>query len=121
MRSPLSLLQDEQPFLIQGMLQALIISVVLCWTLSRRSLSFELMSPKLDAALQVWPHQGRAEGKDHLPRPAGHSILSAPQDPIGLLGHQGALLALMANLLATRTPRSSSAELLSSRSAPNVY
>ena len=39
------------------------------------------------------PHQGRAEGKENLPRPASHTPLDAPQDPIGLLGSQGTLLA----------------------------
>jgi len=39
------------------------------------------------------PHQGRAEGKENLPRPAGHTLLHALQDPIGLLGNQGTLLA----------------------------
>ena len=38
------------------------------------------------------PHQGRVEGKENLPRPAGHTPLYAPQDPIGLLGSQGTLL-----------------------------
>jgi len=35
----------------------------------------------------------RAEGKENLPRPAGHTPLDAPQDPIGLLGNQDTLLA----------------------------
>jgi len=39
------------------------------------------------------PHQGRAEGKENLPRPAAHTRPDAPQDPIGLLGTQGTLLA----------------------------
>ena len=39
------------------------------------------------------PHQGSVEGKENLPRPAGHTLLNAPQDPIGLLGNQGTLLA----------------------------
>lgn len=38
------------------------------------------------------PHQGRAEGKDHLPRPAGHTLLNVPQNAISLLGHEGTLL-----------------------------
>jgi len=37
------------------------------------------------------PHQGRAEGKQNLPQPAGHTPLNAPQDSIGLLGNQGTL------------------------------
>ncbi|PKU42812.1 glycoprotein xg [Limosa lapponica baueri] len=39
------------------------------------------------------PHQGRAEGEDDLPQRAGHTLLEAPQDAIGLLGHKGTLLA----------------------------
>ena len=39
------------------------------------------------------PHWGRVEGQENLPRPAGHTPLDAPQDPIGLLGSQGTLLA----------------------------
>ena len=39
------------------------------------------------------PHQGRVEGKENFPRPAAHTPFDAPQDPIGLLGTQGTLLA----------------------------
>ena len=39
------------------------------------------------------PHQGSVEGKENLPRPAGHTPLDAPQDPIGFLDNQGTLLA----------------------------
>ena len=39
------------------------------------------------------PHQGSVEGKENLPRPAGHTPRNAPQDPIDLLGSQGTLLA----------------------------
>ena len=39
------------------------------------------------------PHQGSVEGEENLPRPAGHTPLNAPQDPIGFLGNQGTLLA----------------------------
>jgi len=41
----------------------------------------------------MWPHQGRVEEEDHLPRPAGHTLFNAPQDTIGLRGHKGTLLA----------------------------
>jgi len=41
------------------------------------------------------PHQGRVEGEENLPRPAGHTPLNASQDPIGLLGSQGMLLAFV--------------------------
>jgi len=53
-------------------------------------LFIELGSPELDAVLQMWPHQGRVEGEDHLP---GHILFNTPQDTIGLLGHKGTLLA----------------------------
>ena len=36
---------------------------------------------------------GQSRGEDHLPWPAGHAPPNAPQDPTGLLGHQGTLLA----------------------------
>jgi len=49
-------------------------------------------SPALDTALQMGPHQGSVK-KENLPRPAGHTLLDAPQDAIGLLGRQGTLLA----------------------------
>ena len=32
------------------------------------------------------PHQGSVEGKENLPRPAGHTLLDASQDSIGFLG-----------------------------------
>jgi len=35
------------------------------------------------------PHQGSVEGKENLPPPASHTLLDAPQDPIGFLGSQG--------------------------------
>jgi len=37
------------------------------------------------------PHQGSAEGKENLPRPAGHTPPNASQDPISILGSQGTL------------------------------
>jgi len=48
----------------------------------------EQKSPEVDTVLQVWPHQGKLEGKDNLPRPAGHSLFNASQDTVGLLGHR---------------------------------
>jgi len=38
------------------------------------------------------PHQGRVEEEENLPRPAAHTPLDAPQDPVGLLGSQGTLV-----------------------------
>ncbi|XP_052520385.1 uncharacterized protein LOC128071565 isoform X3 [Tympanuchus pallidicinctus] len=54
---------------------------------------FLLGSPELDAVLQMRPYQDVVEGEDHLPRPAGHALFSAPQYAIGPLGHKGTLLA----------------------------
>ena len=39
------------------------------------------------------PPQGRTEGEENLPQPAGHTPLHAPQETTGLLGSQGTLLA----------------------------
>ena len=63
------------------------------------------------------PPQGRAEGEENLPRPAGHTPLDALQDPVGLLGSQGTLLA-HGHPVVPQHSQSLSAELLSSRSAP---
>jgi len=49
--------------------------------------------PTMNTALEVWPHQCRVQGHDHLPTPAGHSIPDTSQDAVGLLGHLGTLLA----------------------------
>ncbi|GAB0195154.1 hypothetical protein GRJ2_001980700 [Grus japonensis] len=49
--------------------------------------------PKLNTALEVWPHQCRVQGDDHCPSPAGHTIPDTSQDAGGLLGHLGTLLA----------------------------
>ncbi|KAK4815207.1 hypothetical protein QYF61_021826 [Mycteria americana] len=52
-----------------------------------------LRTPELDTALQVRSHQSRAEGQNHLPRPAGHAALDAAQDTVGLLGCEHTLSA----------------------------
>ena len=67
------------------------------------------------------PHQGSVEGKENLPRPAGHTLLLMhPRIPLAFLAAR-AHCWLMVNLSSTRTPRSLSAELLSSRSTPSLY
>ena len=53
----------------------------------------EVGSPELDTVHSMWPHQGTAEEEDHLSQPPGCTLLNAPRDPIGPLGHQGILLA----------------------------
>ncbi|KAK4825592.1 hypothetical protein QYF61_000681 [Mycteria americana] len=45
-----------------------------------------LRTPELDAVLQVESHQGRVEGQNRLPRPAGHASFDAAQDTVGFLG-----------------------------------
>ena len=52
-----------------------------------------LRTPHLDAVLQVSSHQHRAEGQDHLPRPAGHTSFDSTQYMVGFLGCEGTLLA----------------------------
>ncbi|KAK4830181.1 hypothetical protein QYF61_008972 [Mycteria americana] len=52
-----------------------------------------LRTPELDAALQVGSHQSRAEGQNHLPRPAGHAAFDAAQDTVGFLGCECTLSA----------------------------
>jgi len=42
--------------------------------------------------LQVGFHRSRAEGQNHLPRPAGHPSFDAAQDTVGLLGCRCTLL-----------------------------
>lgn len=41
-----------------------------------------LMSPERGTVVQVRPKEGRAEGEDRLPRPAGHIAFNALQDPL---------------------------------------
>lgn len=46
----------------------------------------------MDPALQRWPHQGRGEGKDHVPPPVGSACPRAAQDTICHLCHKDTLL-----------------------------
>lgn len=52
----------------------------------------ELRNLDLDTVLQMCPHQGRVEGKNHLPQPASHALFNTPQNTIRLLYHTGMLL-----------------------------
>jgi len=54
----------------------------------------------------MWPHWGRVEGKDNVPQLIGHSLFKAPQDTLGILGHKGTLLALIAYQASPQTPYS---------------
>jgi len=53
-----------------------------------------LGAPERDTGLQVGSHQSRAEGQNHLPRPAGHTAFDAAQDTVGLLGFKRTLLQI---------------------------
>jgi len=55
--------------------------------------SLEVGRPELDTVLQMWPHQDRVKGEDHLPQCTAYAFLNAPEDTIGPLGHKGTLLA----------------------------
>jgi len=70
--------------------------------------------------LQMWPHQGRTEGEDHLPYLLA-TFLDTPQDTTGLLGHQGTLLAHGQPVAHQHTQVLLHRSDLSSRSAPNLY
>lgn len=54
--------------------------------------SLVLEGPELDIGLQVWPHQCRTEGKDHLSWLTGSILPNAAQDPISPLSSKSTLL-----------------------------
>ncbi|KAK4813420.1 hypothetical protein QYF61_004989 [Mycteria americana] len=62
-------------------------------TLQPLNVSLVGRGPKLNTVFEVRPHQGRVQGHDHCPSPAGHAIFDTSQDAIGFLGHLGTLLA----------------------------
>ncbi|KAK4827388.1 hypothetical protein QYF61_017793 [Mycteria americana] len=78
-----------------------------------------LMTPELDAVLQVRSHQSGVEGQNHLPRSAGHASFDAAQDTVGLLGCECTLLAHV-RFSSISTPKSFSAGLLSITSSPSL-
>lgn len=55
-------------------------------SLQQFPVSFDLESPELGKIVHVWPHQIRLDGEESLSQHANHTILSAPQDAIGLPG-----------------------------------
>jgi len=73
-------------------------------------------SPELDAALQLWPHQGTTEGRITCLALLATLFVTHPWVPLAFLA-TWAHLWLMASLLPTRTPRSFSAQLLCGSSA----
>lgn len=71
----------------------LVIFVAPCRTLSRISLPFLNQGAQNWTLLQMWAHQGRVDGQDHLPQLAGHILFNASLDTTGLLGHKNIPLA----------------------------
>lgn len=69
------------------------ISLSSCNSLQSISVLHVLVSPELDPALQMWPHQWWAEEKDPLPWPAGNAFHNAAWDALGLVSCKGTLLA----------------------------
>jgi len=68
----------------------------------------------------MWSHPVRVEREIHLLQPSGHALFNASQDTIGLLDHKSTLLAHEQPVVHVNT-KSFSAELLPSRSSPNLY
>ncbi|KAK4827132.1 hypothetical protein QYF61_014526 [Mycteria americana] len=64
-----------------------------------------LRAPEVDAVLQVGSHQSRAEGQNHLPRPAGHASFDAAQDTVGLPGCEYTLPAHVQLFIHQYPPR----------------
>ncbi|KAK4813638.1 hypothetical protein QYF61_014398 [Mycteria americana] len=62
-------------------------------TLQHLNVSLVGRGAALNTGFEVRPHQGRVQGHDHCPSPAGHTISDTSQDAIGFLGHLGTLLA----------------------------
>jgi len=73
-------LQTKQPQLPQLLLRRLVL-----WTphqphcpsldtLQHLNVLLVVRGPKLNTVLEVWPHQCRVQGHDHLPAPVGHTI-----------------------------------------------
>ena len=96
MRSPWDLLQTEQaqlpkPVFTGEVLQS---SDHLCGPPLDPLQQFFLVlrATDLDTGLQKRPHNGRAEGDNPLPLPAGHPSSDAAQDAVGLRGRKCTLL-----------------------------
>jgi len=91
-------------------------------SLQQTTVFLEPRSPELGPVLQMWPHHGRRKGEDHLPWSASPLVFFWMHTRIALAFlATKACFQLVLNLLSTRTPRSFSIELLSSRSVPNLY
>ena len=72
-----------------------------------------LAASDLDAVLQMESHEGRVEGDNQFPLPAGHSTFDAAQDVFGLLGCKFPHCWPMLTFSCTRIPKSFSTGLLS--------
>ncbi|KAK4823178.1 hypothetical protein QYF61_027082 [Mycteria americana] len=91
--------QAKQPQFPQPLLTRLVLQT-LCQlhcpsldTLQHLNVSLVVRGPKLNTVFKVRPHQCQAQGDNHFPSPAGHTISDTSQDAVGLLGHLGTLLA----------------------------
>lgn len=79
-----------------------------------------LGSPNVLVVLHVAPHGRRAEGNNHLPRPAGHYAFDAAQDMVSFLGCKCVLLAHV-ELLINQHPKVLILRLHSIHSLPSLY
>ncbi|KAK4828313.1 hypothetical protein QYF61_025325 [Mycteria americana] len=112
--------QFPQPLLIRLVLQTL--HQLRCPsldTLQPLNVSLVVGGPKLNTVFEVQPRQCQAQGDNHFPSPAGHTISDTSQDAIGLCGHLDTLLAHTPPAI-DQQPRSFSARQLSSHSSPSL-
>ncbi|KAK4833095.1 hypothetical protein QYF61_027761 [Mycteria americana] len=85
-------LQAKQPQLPQPLLRRLLLQTLhqlrcpSLDTLQHLNIPLVVGGPKLNTVFEVRPHQGRVQGHNHFPSPAGHAIFDTSQDAIGILG-----------------------------------
>lgn len=87
---PLKQAQLPGPFLITEMFQ----SLHHLYSPSVDLLQSPLYRGSPDLKTPDVPHQGWAEGQEHLPQPAGNAVPKAPQGPIDPLGQKGIQIKL---------------------------
>jgi len=75
-------------------------------------------APELDAGFQVRSHQGRVEGQNPLPHPAGHPFLMQPRTRLAFWA-ASAHCQITSSFSSIRTPKSFSTGLLSIPSSPS--
>jgi len=112
--------QGSQPFLIQEMLQALISPQPSPGSPQQFPACLELGSPALGPVLRMWPPQGRAEGRRTSLTLLATLCAMHPGVPLAFLATR-ANCWFMVTLLATKTPRSFSSELLSSSTVLSLH